>query len=577
MAAEQKMHSPGSPPAAESRAAHTCVLDLTSWCVKSGSVQLPSALLGRFGAGRVVAQSDGGELSLELVPPRTLAGFTDYFSVHGLKANDALRFEFATDGLRITAQRRDRSRPAPGADRASATPVAGTGAQLRAAGTANPATPRRRASDWAEAIEREEARSAAARGGQAAVDGGDKVVPSIKVERFAGAVEDLAPSQPRRRRTDQLPRSEPAAAPVATDRLVDQRVKVRIEGGIPAQTGNGDVRPKDRLSAHNVWARRENPQWHSLDPVQAANDPEAARDPDFPDTVVRAYRRSANGSLRDESLAAPRAADGAARPGHEPRFSSAPAARSAPTQRGGERRVVGAGAAWSHAASQVSAVDEAVVAPVRRAQAPEPAPMFDPAAAAHEEDVAAPAPVRGSRLNVMSRIGLRLGIGRERAPGGRGGGQVSPGDDHAAAPDPLPAPRFVSRPAGGPPLGAGSAPAPQARRLGVASPTAVEDALIDADIEALGALRAPRHDGGAARGRVDAIPAATASVEDDVSFLEAFLMRPGTPAIVRSLDLAERLGMSPERVARAMERLSEQRERVSRIKEGAYMVRQKRA
>lgn len=61
-----------------------------------------------------------------------------------------------------------------------------------------------------------------------------------------------------------------------------------------------------------------------------------------------------------------------------------------------------------------------------------------------------------------------------------------------------------------------------------------------------------------------------------MAFIEGYLLRPGTPAIVRSIDLAERLGMSPERAARAMERLSEQRERFSRIRDGAYMVRQVR-
>src|SRR5690606_32759811 len=97
-----------NPPAAVSRAASTYVLDLTSWCVKSGSVQLPPKLLAHFSVGKVVARSDGGEVALELLAPRTLTGLDVYFALHGLRANDRLEFAFEGGELRIAALRRDR-------------------------------------------------------------------------------------------------------------------------------------------------------------------------------------------------------------------------------------------------------------------------------------------------------------------------------------------------------------------------------------------------------------------------------------------------------------------------------------
>lgn len=114
--------------------------------------------------------------------------------------------------------------------------------------------------------------------------------------------------------------------------------------------------------------------------------------------------------------------------------------------------------------------------------------------------------------------------------------------------------------------------APERRSAPAAVATALQDALLDpeadeprqtAEVAASPAPETPR------------APAPTASVSEDAAFLRNYLLRPGTPAIVRSIDLAEKLGMSPERALRAMDRLSEERERFSRIRDGAYMVRQK--
>lgn len=602
MAAERSMHNPGSPPAAESRAAQTYVLDLTSWCVKSGSVQLPLALLGRFGPGALVAQSDGGELQLEFSPPRTLGGFGDYFAAHGLRANDCLHFEFAADGLHVAAKRRERGRHSAGQPRP--VPAAGVRAGATPLPAAPPAQPdpRRRASDWADAIDREVAQAAAARRDPAPDVG--RPVPAIKVERFAGAVEELAPGRPQRRRRD-----DPAPERTAARAPADPVVRIRIEGGIPAQPGTGDVRPKDRLSAHNVWARRENPQWHSLDPVRAANAPEGAQDPDFPDTVVRAYRRSANGTVRAEPLSPPTPSAAPERSGAGATRDSRPVAPR-PAAGVSPAPVVGSSARPNPGASLPGLRNDVPPAPAvpvpgaanlaARGDRAEAAPEVDVESAVeslptfgslHDEPTRPPA--RGARLGVMSRLGLRLGIGRERAAA-RGGGALTPDDPSTFGPRLSQDQRSRGAPgvSAGPQAAAIPAPrldrsgevhladggrVPVARRRAPAPTAAVQAALIDPEAEVLRGLGATR-DGAEAPGeRAVEAPAPTASVEDDVAFLEGYLLRPGTPAIVRSLDLAERLGISPERVTRAMERLSEQRERFSRIQHGAYMVRQKRA
>lgn len=798
MAAEHDMHNP---PAAESRAVEsnveTHVLDLTTVCVRSGSVLLPRALIGRFPEGQFVAQSDGGELLLEFVAPRSLAGLADLFELHGLRANDRLVFVFEDDALRLTVHKRERARAegdgrrpgkraaasghgasaAPGTPAQAGTPAqtgaraqAGTPAQAGARTTDGAQTSSAQAqraqalaargsiSDWQAAVERQEAQVIAERRAEALNQKG------ITVDRFSGPVGELVPQPPRRRESTstsgsgagappsrasgsggrgvpsgakapargdawgELPAQPGEGTPAQPEESVRAVTRVRLEGGVPAGTV-GAARPKELASAHDVWARRQHARWQPLDTVVAAKHDPRVFDADFPDTVVRAFRRGPNGSLRpepalvkDETVQATRPAQPVERGS---RTRSAPSTRQEPTQapRGvptsaasGERvlHARDAGDRFEPAYREDRSYrDEPAYGADQPGHREHAADMFESPLAAAAADQAGlrragfnagfdadldadldggpderadldhlveEAPAKSPLKGVIARLsGLRFALGRERGAGDGSHGGAHDGshgyahadgraDAHADTHDldavpvrgseritvfqpspqanlpivqrgaltprdaqtgPAPAPRTVQAPrtagggyadtpawgaapttgslaSGAGPLAPGSgalapgagplAAGPGALRLGQgpvapgrgvdapgmeparqarrAAPAAVlEDALL-LDTDVTEKASAPR------RHLVDLeglqVPAIGASVEEDMAFLEGYLSRPGTPAIVRSLDLAERLGISPERAARAMERLSENKERFSRIREGAYMVRQLR-
>lgn len=670
MAAEQMMHNLVNPPAAASRAAATYVLDLTSWCVKSGSVQLPQTLLGRFCVGEVRAQSDGGELDLEFRAPRVLAGLSVFFEQHGLRANDRIEFSFEGDTLRITCQRREKQHretvARPSGQRTAPTAEGRPPVDQRGA-TDGSSGPRRRASDWTDAVDREVAQLAVRRRERAE----EAASRGIVVDRFGGPVEDLVTGHDPQR--ERQAGSTPALAPAPAARMV---TTVRIEGGVPAQPSPGMARPKDSSSAHQVWARKANAHWHSLDALQPDVHGGNGQDPEFPDTVVRAYRRSANGSLSHEPLnSLPAAPSQSSR--EEPTSNKQAAGRQA-----GNPATEATTLRWAaevpdagvrdrprkptRGASPLETSDDSGGQQYREATPLEVRASSPFAAAgvagggqrdqgrgrnvAREPDAvrtgafaeltgenderyldgdqpeAAESVDKGPHRGMMSRIGLRLGIGRERSAAARGGNphqetshQVSygapapyhPSTNTAASPhqanptasrahgsagsDGL----FQGLDAGGNGPYRGAAPqveglnghmsqaaaaghmqvAPAARPESsperwarpVSIATTLQDALLDPDDAAI----AGEAQEVARAAETPRAPAPTASVSDDAAFLQSYLVRPGTPAIVRSIDLAEKLGMSPERALRAMNRLSEERDRFSKIKDGAYMVRQK--
>ncbi len=646
MAAKHTMHNLVNPPAAVSRAAPNYVLDLTSWCVKSGSVQLPQTLLGRFSVGKVKAQSDAGELDLEFRAPRVLAGLGAYFERHGLRANDRIEFSFEGNSLRISCQQREKQhREANAVPPIQRQAPAGNGVPtLEQRGEAGKAEgPRRRASDWTEAVDREVAQSALRRR-ERAEEAANK---GITVDRFGGPVEDLVPGHTQQPQRRQAPDPAPDPGSKATSRKI---TTVRIEGGVPVQPTPRVVRPKDASSAHQVWAHQQNAQWRSLDSLRASERGDASQDPAFSDTVVRAYRRSANGSRQQEPLTSRPPAEVHGRGDETTRAKSAPRLRPhdhAPsTTASGRNSEAAADLAPQPAlgAAAFQATEHPQDRPRREAPAYEAAadgPSSDSVTTGRAtdeqryfggEDEAEESVAKGPHRGVISRLGLRLGIGRERAAGA---GAANAHDEAPlrgthAAPPPLDvssgtAPAYRQTPRAARPHGlagpgtplegrntAGSASprargphqgpqtdapayraqaaadvpagpmpgvtgprpeaAPERRSAPAAVATALQDALLDpeadeprqtAEVAASPAPETPR------------APAPTASVSEDAAFLRNYLLRPGTPAIVRSIDLAEKLGMSPERALRAMDRLSEERERFSRIRDGAYMVRQK--
>lgn len=66
-------------------------------------------------------------------------------------------------------------------------------------------------------------------------------------------------------------------------------------------------------------------------------------------------------------------------------------------------------------------------------------------------------------------------------------------------------------------------------------------------------------------------------IGEAISQVERFLSLPDTPAIIQTAKVAEALGLSNAVCERALERISEDHDRVNRIRNGAYMIRQKRS
>lgn len=67
------------------------------------------------------------------------------------------------------------------------------------------------------------------------------------------------------------------------------------------------------------------------------------------------------------------------------------------------------------------------------------------------------------------------------------------------------------------------------------------------------------------------------SPKEILQAVERFISRPDTPAIIQTQKVADALQMNSEQCELALQRISEDHERVSRIRDGAYMIRQKRS
>lgn len=104
-------HSEGANPFA-ARERHS--VSVTRMCLRTGSVQLPFALVDRLPEGEVLAvDTEKGEaMVLWSTPPRTLQGLAPLFAAHEIQVNDQLLLEPRDEELRVTVQKRPRrSRP----------------------------------------------------------------------------------------------------------------------------------------------------------------------------------------------------------------------------------------------------------------------------------------------------------------------------------------------------------------------------------------------------------------------------------------------------------------------------------
>lgn len=604
MSDQLRMHTPKEPRAAGSREAEHCDLDLTSVCVRSGVVQLPSRMLAWFAAG-ATARANGEDLAIDFTPPRALGGLLPFFERNELRANDRIRFTLEDGVVQLTAVRRERKRPAaeqqvrrwasmtepehreraqpPSSERSRATDAArhpdlGAGEHDHVVARGAEHVAEFVVEHLAEhVVEQVAARGTAGRQGAAHTshhtsaaslgaptdDLGDGVSWEHRAHRHAVGSEPAMPDEPRR----------PWDSEASTVRAVR---RVRIEAGPAPSSPSPAPQPVDRADARQVWARNHHARWRPLDaldetPVEPAED----TGPAYPETTVRVIRRGAAAKAAAE--AAPSGRSPVATPPASPP-ASVPAGADAPTPRA-----------------------EAPRAPAIARPQPERLHPAPPASTDHEPGNER----RGGLLGSLARIGLRLQGEREVRTS-----SLDAPVERELVPVPVPVAKRMESARSEPPRAATPRQQPRVGPGGAAVEGAVGAArtaaprspehpalpvIVDDDLfgdgflemdhaKGFGAVPFADRDAAPAREASGPTPAGAphagghaetppARLEDDMSLLMAFLARPATPAIVRSEAVALELGMTPERAERALERLSEDREKIDRIRPGAYMVR----
>lgn len=581
------MNNRMAPSAAISRAGETYVLDLTSVCVRSGTIRLPLSLLGRFEEGELTAHADGEELTLQFQAPRTLLGLGAFFDKCELKSNDRVCFEFRDDELELRAMRRERQRSAPKVQQSAPPQAEPTQQRAPTPGSAR-LSGRGIFPSPAELVNDEQTQQQEAHAGAEAA-------------AAEGAAPDKAEPQRERRNENSV-------------RAVH---RVRIEGGTPPRADTPAPRPIDRASARDVWARRQNPTWRSLDtivagPVVPTDDTEEA----FSDTTVRVIRRSKGTSTPLEveapAVAAPKAPVSYStswpldeKPRRADRRPAAPV--------DGDR----------------AELDPYLDAPLDVEREMDYVPTADisendlyspPAGEAerHRESEQAyerfrssdsdePAGQRERRPGLLGRLGLTRNASRSDAALGSGdtverepvsvevprrnrsddssqksfaaSGFGEPAGAAPAVPTYSASPTFSAPQSASvvvePPAEVATdperAPAPPARPSDRSSGQTAEPRVIVDD-----AVYELEYDTAVlVSGAEDEVGAADtgATLEGDIAILKGYFERPDVPAIVRCDDLAVRLSMDRERVVHAMSRLAEDRERFTALRGDAFMIR----
>lgn len=569
MAAEQRVNNRRAQSTTESRASESYTVDLTSVCIRSGTVRLPLSLLGRFEEGEHTVTADGEELLIAFEPPRTLTGLTPFFQRNELRTNDQVRFDFDGDRLVLHCQKRDRTRASSrGSEPAAKQPAKDDARGGAPAGSSQRLSSRGLYEAPAELVDDTERNGRQAEGGSA-----------------TGA-------------------AAPAAEPEGQVRAVR---RVRIEGGLQPRTDTVAPRPLDLASAHEVWARRQQPNWRPLDTTVAGPvvPPEEAAEA-FSDTTVRVIRRSKGTSLPLEAEAPPLPAPASTAetystswPHADERLSEREAAPRPASDASGEPR--SSAPKQVAAASPAQPLDPYLDAPIDAAReeanlASRPTILESDllsvpggggawreeseAAYRKYQEVEAEEPVA---VQVERRQGFlgRLGFGRTPRAAQAPAERQHPARASEPAPDTGAAGGTEPR---------GPAPAGTAVQASTSAPAAVSDlsqkaVAAGAQQGAPAAIREPRVIVDESVYDVDfdtdvqphlASTGAVSSVESDMATLQEYLDRPDVPAIVRCDELAERLSMSHERVSQAMIRLSEDRERFTPLRGDAYMVRRVR-
>lgn len=586
------MNNRNGRPAAGPRASETFVVDLTSVCLKSGTVRLPLSMIGRFSEGQHKVTAGGEELLLEFEAPRTLTGLAPFFERTELKANDRVQFVFDGQRLELTALKRERPR--------SSRPVAPLNADSDVTSSA-----------------------AAVGTGHGHVRSEPRLTGRGLYPAPAELVEVDAERQPAK--ADEAEAHDADAAAIsAGDQWRDTSVRavrrVRIEGGMPPRADTAPPKPVDRASAHDVWARRQQAAWRSLDTMIAGPvvPPEEAAEA-FSESTIRVVRRSKGTSTpldveapplrKPEPEAAPEGSRPVSysmswplpetpRPKPQARPADVPAAAQAEPGRIHDEPVQHQPAVEASGRAELDPYLDAPIDADREADYTPPTILesdllsipatgkwrteSEEAYLKYQEAqvAAAPEPVAVPAERRQGFLG-RLGLGR----GGRAGGPSNSGSGDALSPrmttpvTPDRPERTPAPPAEEPAASAEPEEVPEPAsgyeekaRVEVTPATAtqpekrviVDESVYDVDFDTeVQPLLLASDDG---------VP----TLESDMAQLRRYLHQPDVPAIVRCDDLAARLQMSQERVSSAMLRLAEDRERYTPLRGDAYMVRRVR-
>lgn len=548
-------------PAGSSRAAETDhIVDLTSVCVRSGSVRLPLSMMGIFAEGAHQVRGGGEEHTLRFEAPRTLTGLQAFFAASELKANDRVRFVFGPAGVEMVAVKRERSRP----------PAEEGQATTQAPNVAPP-----------------------------------QPVRSSRITLESG-----------RASSAELMNRVGAGGSAGSEATGDDGAvrRVRIEVGMTPQSSNPAPRPRDRASAHAVWSRKQSASWRALDTTIAGPviTPEEAADT-FSETTVRVIRRSSGTATPlSEDI---RSSEAKAKP--EKKIDQVSISWPLPDRdsRTDSSRLEEDEHDWSEVAAedrgQRVTLDPYLDAPIdadsERGYVPLGGPTIlesdllnlptgrsrwrdesEEAYSKYQEGVEASAAREERRPGFFQRLGLAKG-GRESAPvrreqetppqpaptsaPSRGATQQDSGDGYQA----LGAPG-IQVPVSEPPGAMSTNISSDAAAVAVAEPVLAESnevdgeraeaskkrVLIDDSVLGMEFPTAGEHSG------------ERSGIEADMAALLAYFNEPEVPAIVRCDELGERLAMDTERVKAAMERLAEDRDRFTPLRGDAYMIRRPR-
>lgn len=525
------------------------VIDLTSVCVRTGALQLPSKVLSRFEEGVVKVLAGGGEVDLTFAGPRTLSGLKPFFESQGLRANDRLRMEFGgpTDewNLKVVAERRERTKPSEANAEPFATGLPAASGTMKDAKEYSPSSMVR---------EVRKVRIGAQPPSQSHADARVASLTGNRPNRWA-SLSDSSPSRHHRQGEDD--------DALTTVRVV-RRFATRESSDQPNVNRDG---PEIAVKQTTLRADAVAPQQPVPPPIAIADEEDAGRvvdalpAPDVAGSERETLLPEILGRRQQRAVGADTAGVRATSPGSK-------------LHRFGIRFWSDRSVAQPLKDPEDDLIADDDVSEAAQASGAKPAEALPrPSAALLLETEG-----EGSDEPQVVATAAASGNGRQAFDVFLGGDVADPDSRPSAiwrraartSSQPRQAPPEVR--VASPPVGTDQRPMPLLEDRGVARPGDLSSQALARGEVRVAPLRS------AALPRETQAGPGTASdvalrVEDAMEMINRYLMRPQTPAIVQTRTLADELTLEIDLAERAMERLSEDRDRFNRIRPGAYMVR----